>query len=67
MLSTTTLKLEKSEAEVFAAASRIYSAHVVSGQITPENSETVMDQCIQIAIVMAKKTDRLVKSDGEMG
>lgn len=66
MLNTTTLKLEKSEAEVFAAASRIYSAHIVSGQVTPENAETIMEHSIQSAIVMARRVDRLVKSDGEM-
>ena len=60
------MKLEKSEGEVFAAASRIYSAHIASGQVSPENAESVMEHCIQSAIVMAKRVDRLVKSDGEM-
>ena len=67
MLNTTTLKLKNSEAAVLAAASRIYSAHIANSLITPENSGAIMDQRIETAIVRAKRTDRLIKSDGEMG
>ncbi|MFT4588131.1 MAG: hypothetical protein ACI9VS_001573 [Candidatus Binatia bacterium] len=67
MLNATPLKLEKSEADVLAAASRIYAAHIVSGQVPPENAESIMEHSIQSAIAMASRVDRLVKSDGEMG
>lgn len=60
------LKLQPTEAAVFHAASRIYSAYIVSRQVEDQESEVWMNRAIAEAIEMADKTDRLVVSDDEL-
>jgi hypothetical protein len=59
------LKLQSSEAAVFAAASRFYAAYIAAGQVTQDSEEATMEYCIHSAIKMALRVDRLVQSDDE--
>ena len=59
------LKLQSSEAAVFAAASRFYAAYIAAGQVTQDSEATTMEYCIHSAIKMALRVDRLLQSDDE--
>jgi hypothetical protein len=60
------LKLKPTEAAVFHAASRIYAAYIVSGQVGDQEADTWMNRAIAEAIKMADTTDQLVVSDDEL-
>lgn len=60
------LKLQPTEAAIFHAASRIYSAYVVSGQVGDQDADAWMNRAIAEAIKMADATDQLVVSDDEL-
>ncbi len=67
MKPETYLKLQESESVVIHAASRIFSAFVSSGQVTPENEDKMLLRAVRAAVRMARMTDRLVQSDEEAG
>ena len=60
------LKLQPTEAAIFHAASRIYSAYIVSGQVGAQDAAAWMNRAIAEAIKMAAATDQLVVSDDEL-
>ena len=57
--------LQHSESQVLAAASRLFAARIAAGQVDEGSEETVMEHCIQTAIRMAMRVDRLLQSDDE--
>ncbi len=59
------LNLQESETVAVHAASRIFAAYIVSGQVNDGNQEEMMLKSIQIAIKMAQTTDKLVVDEGE--
>ncbi len=59
------LELQNSETAVVHAASRIFSAYVVSGQVTQENESELLAKAARIALQLAIWTDKLVESDDE--
>ena len=59
------VELQESEAAVLANAGRLFAAHIAAGKVSPENEDAVMEHCIQKAIAMALRVDRLLQSDGE--
>ena len=61
------LKLQPSEAEVFQAASRSYSAYLSNNQVSEGQEEQYMEKAILTAIKLAKSCDDLVVSDNEAG
>lgn len=60
------LKLQPTETAVFHAASRIYAAYIVSGQVGDQEVDAWMNRAITEAIKMADTTDQLVVSDDEI-
>jgi hypothetical protein len=66
-MSRTYLTLHPSEQTGTAAAAQIFAAYVLSGRV-PEGSEREwLARSVREAIEIAKLTDELVKSEGEMG
>ena len=61
----TVVGLQQSEAAVLAAASRLFAAHIAAGRVTDDSEASVMEHCIQSAIRMALRVDRLLQSDDE--
>lgn len=59
------LALQKSEAAVLHAASRIFSAYVAAGQVDDRNEAEMLAKSVRNAIRMAVYTDKLVQSDEE--
>lgn len=64
-MGKTHLNLQPSESVIVHAASRIYSAYIVSGLVTKENESEMMDKAIQAALKIGKQTDELIQSDKE--
>jgi uncharacterized protein involved in tolerance to divalent cations len=60
-----TLSLEPSEAAVFAAASRIFSAYIQTGKITEDNETKMMNLALKQALQLAIKADKNIRSDNE--
>ena len=60
------LKLQPSEASVLAAASRIFSAYVVSGEARDVDDARLVTKAVDLAVKMAMRVDALVKSDDEL-
>jgi hypothetical protein len=61
------LKMQPSEQAVLHAASRIFAAFIASGQVHAGNEKAWMDKSLDLAVKLARKTDRSVLSDGESG
>lgn len=59
------LSLQRSEEVVVHAASRIFAAYVVSGQVTAANEAEVLAKSVRNAMRIAVYTDKLVQSDEE--
>jgi intergrase/recombinase len=59
------VNLQQSEAEVYAAASRIFSAFVNSQQVSPQNEAAMIERSIDIAIKLAQRVDIRVQSAEE--
>jgi hypothetical protein len=66
-MSKIALKLQNSEAVVVQTAGVIYSGFVQNGQATIETENDLIDKSVEIAIEIAKRVDRRVRSDREMG
>lgn len=61
----TFVNLQQSEAEVYAAASRIFSAFVNSKEVSPQNEAAMIERSIDLAIKMAQRVDIRVQSAEE--
>ena len=61
------LKLQPSEAEVFQAASRIYSAYLSTNQVSEGQEDQYIEKAVLTAIKLAKRCDEAVVSDDESG
>jgi len=59
------LELQHSESVVVSAASRIFSARIQAGEVTPENEQELLSRSIRLAIRLALETDRVLQSDEE--
>ncbi len=59
------LSLQASEQAVLHAASRIYAAWIVAGQVTEANQEELADRAVRTATRMALVTDRYLQADDE--
>jgi hypothetical protein len=57
--------LQPSEVQLLAAASRIDSAHVASGQLPQDSEASTMESRIHLAIKMALRIDQLLQSHDE--
>ena len=60
------IKLQHSESVVAHAASRIYSAYIVSGKVNDDNQDQWMRKSIKAAIKICVATDDAVISDDEI-
>lgn len=58
--------LEPSERAVYAAASRIYAAYIISGRQNEANRGDLMRQSIQEAIEIGLVVEDRVQSDNEL-
>ncbi len=59
------LALQPSEQAVLHAASRIYAAWIVAGQVTEANQDDFADRAVRAATRMALVTDRYLQADSE--
>ena len=60
------LHLHESETVVVHAASRIFSAYITAGKVNEQNEAQVLEKSIEIALEMARKTDKLIMDDAEV-
>ncbi len=60
------VNLSSSEEAVLAAASRIYSAYVIQGRLDEHSENQLMNHALKQAIYLAKKTDKVIQSGGEL-
>ena len=65
MNEETFLRLQHSESIVSTAASQILSAFIISGQLTKENEDELINRSLEMAIKLVHKADQLVDSDDE--
>ena len=59
------LALQPSEQAVLHAASRIFAAWIVAGQVTEANQDEIADRAVRAATRMALVTDRYLQADDE--
>ncbi len=60
------LHLHESETVVVHAASRIFSAYITAGKVDEQNEAEMLGKSIEIALEMARRTDKLVMDDAEV-
>lgn len=60
------VNLGVSEAAVFAAASRLFAAHIGRGEVNAESEVKLMDESLRMAIALAGRADDLIKSENEI-
>lgn len=60
------VNLARSEAAVFAAASRLFAAYVAHGEVNSETESHLMDECLRMAIQLARRADDRIRSDNEL-
>ena len=46
-------------------ASRLLAAQLAAGRLTADNEEALLEQCLDLAIKLARKADRAIESDDE--
>jgi hypothetical protein len=61
------LELQASEAVVVHAASRILAALIRNGRLTNGNHASLIRSAVEIAMELARETDRILQSDAETG
>jgi hypothetical protein len=61
------LELQESEAVVVHAASRILAALIRGGRLTNGNHASLVRSAVEMAIELARETDRILQSDDEVG
>ena len=66
-MSKTYLKLQPSEGFVIEAADQIYSAYIISGQLTQEKKEVLMKEAIRDALRIALTVDETIIAENEPG
>lgn len=59
------LQLEPSEAEVYRAASKIFSGYIAAGQVNPSNEKEMMRKAVSDALLLAEFIEEVVVSDNE--
>ena len=63
-----TLELQPSERAVFQVAGNLLSGYVAKNGCPPdEENQAIVDWAVNTSIYMAKKIDKLVVSDDELG
>jgi hypothetical protein len=61
----TSLELQPSETEVYAAASRLLAGLLAAGRVTQETQDDSVRYCVETAIQLALAVDRAVQSEDE--
>ncbi len=64
--SRASVSLARSEMAVFAAASRLFAACIARGELNPKTEDRLMDECLRMAIELARRTDDRIRSDNEL-
>ena len=65
-MERTTLNLQPSEQAILAAASRLYAAYVVSGQVAEGQEDGWRSRSVREAILIARQVDDAVVADDEV-
>lgn len=60
------MHLQGSEAVVAHAASRIFSAYIAAGKVDDQNQEAMMGKAVELAVELARVTDKQVLDDSEI-
>ena len=66
MLKTEYMNLQPTEVGILTSASTIFAAKVSSGRVDASNEDQVVEESVDQAIKLAKRVERLVKTQGEM-
>jgi len=65
-MQQTTLTLQPTEQALLAAASRLYAAYVVSGQVAEGQEQGWRERAVREAIWIAQQVDETVSADDEV-
>jgi hypothetical protein len=65
-MERTVLTLQPSEQAILAAASRLYAAYVVSGQVAEGQEDGWRARCVREAISIAREVDERIVADDEI-
>jgi hypothetical protein len=65
-MEKTTLTLQASEQALVAAASRLYAAYIVSGQIGEGQEQGWRERAVREAVLIAQRLDDSVSTDNEL-
>lgn len=65
MVEETFFRLQHSESVICHMASRLLAAQIAAGRLTADNEEALLEQCLGLAIKLARKADRAIESDNE--
>ena len=60
-------ELQASEVAVIHAASRIFAALVRNGRLTSGNHSTLIRSAVEMALEIARESERLIHGAGEIG
>ncbi len=60
------VSLARSEATVFAAASRMFAAYIARGEVNSETENHLMNECLRMAIELSRRADDRIRSDNEL-
>ena len=66
MLKTEYMNLQPTEVGILTSASTIFAAKVSSGRVDASNEDEAVEESVDQAIKLAKRVERLVKTQGEM-
>lgn len=67
MIKTEYMNLQPTEAGILTSAATIFAAKVSSGRVDESNEDQALEESVNQAIKLAKRVERLIKTDGEMG
>lgn len=65
-MDKTTMTLQPTEQAIVAAASRIYAAYIVSGQVAEGQEDGWRARAVREAIWIAQQVDETISADGEI-
>ena len=61
------LNLQPTEVGVLTSASTIFAAKISAGKVDANNEDQVIEESVSQAIKLAKRIEREIKTEGEMG
>ncbi len=65
MVEETFFRLQHSESVICHMASRLLAAQIAAGRLSADTEEALLEQCLDLAIKLARKADRAIESDNE--